>query len=119
MDRSYVQKLLANARTREVDELFLPGIGQTVRMYTSLTADEQLRVATAGGNDEDSPARQAVGILRFVLIDDNDEPLLASFAEAAAFLSALDPDDIGVLMMKLMEFAQQQPEDADEVGKAS
>lgn len=120
MDRSYVERLLANARTREVTTLDLPVCGETLRMFTSLTTDEQLRVATAGGDDEDAAARQAVGVLRFVLVDETGQLLLRSFAEAGQLLNALDTDDAAAVIGKLMEIAADQTaEDTVEVGKAS
>jgi hypothetical protein len=89
-------------------------------MYTSLTSDEQLRVATAGGDDEDAAARQPIGILRFVLVSADGEPLLRSFAEASAFMNALDEADLAVVFEQLYELAQTSNDPGDpEVGQAS
>ncbi len=121
MDRSYVERLLANARTRDITTLDLPSCGETLRMFTTLTTDEQLRVATAGGDDEDAPARQAVGVLRFVLVDEDGQLLLRNFAEAGQLLNALGADDATAVIGKLMEIATDiaTAEDTVEVGKAS
>ena len=123
MDRSYVEKLLANAKGRATTTVDLPVCGQVLHMFTSLNADEQLRVATAGGDDEDAAARQAVGVLRFVLVDEHSEPLLRTFNEAAAFLNALNSGDAGVVLQKLFEIAEAATADPDvevlEAGKAS
>ena len=120
MDRSYVEKLLANARTRDIQVVHLPQCGEDLHLFTSLTTDEQFRAAAAGGNDEDAAARQVVGLLRFVLVDENGETLLRSFKEASQLISALHPDDLGVLFERLMALAAGDPDTEDpEAGKAS
>lgn len=124
MDRAAVDKLLANARRRETVTVWLPVCGDELCLFAELTSEEQLRVATASGGDEDADARAITGMLRFMLVDPADhKPLLRSFAEAAAFMSALDPSDMGVVLeefhrLGLAAQAAQTVEDP-EPGKAS
>ena len=120
MDRSYVEKLLANSRTREIQVVHLPACGQDLHLFTSLTTEEQFRAASAGGDDEDAAARQVVGLLRFVLVDEDGQPLLRSFKEASQLVSALDPADLGVLFEHLMKIAADTTSEQDgDAGKAS
>lgn len=106
MDRKFVEELLAkNARRRAAVQIDLPKLGTTVSLLTSLNNDEQLRVFQAGGGDEDAGARQLVGMLRFLLVDDDGTPVLRSFAEASQFVAALDVEDLTVLFDKLGEIA--------------
>lgn len=123
MDRKFVEELLAkNARRRAVETLQLPKLGQSVSLFTSLTNDEQLRVFQAAGGDEDAAARQLVGMLRFLLADDDGQPMLRTFSEASQFVSALDQEDLAVLFDKLGEIAEASDaasEGGVEAGKAS
>lgn len=122
MDRDYVQRLLANAKRREITTVTLPGLGEELHLFTSLTNDEQLRILQAAGTDEDAEARMFTGMLRFMLVDPEGNQLLASFPEAAQFLAVLAADDMAALMVKLNEISTAMaptPDGGVEVGKAS
>lgn len=120
MDRDYVHRLLANARTRATHTFTLPHCGEQLTLFTTLTNDEKLRVGTASGSDEDQMARLLTGMLRFLLIDDDGDLLLHSFAEASGFVSALHDDDFEMLFSELQTIAEASEAAEDhEAGKAS
>lgn len=117
MDRAYVQQLLANAKTRATRIVHLPVCGQDLELYTTLNRDQQLRIAASTSDEPDSSVQIMVNAFRFMLVHDG-KLLLKSYAEAAAFVNALDPGDMQVLFNTLTEFAQEKRKSREAGGQA-
>lgn len=104
MDRAHVQRLLDNAVRPATVTVDLPVLGESLTLRAP-NRDEANRILAASSGDEDWQAKALTGVLRMAALDDSGEHLLRSFAEAAAFLSALHEDDVKVLFPKLIELA--------------
>lgn len=84
------------------------------------TNDEMIRAMAAAGNDLDQQARLFTAALRFCVVDDDGEPLLQTFEEAAAFVNTLAVDDFLALRDAVESVQPALGDDAVvEAGKAS
>lgn len=120
MDRAHLQRLLDNAVTPATVTVHLPVLGETLTLRAP-NRDQANRILVASQGDEDWQAKLLTGTLRFAALDDAGQLLLSSFAEAAAFLSALPDEDAAALFPALVDlFPQDQSAAEDlEAGKAS
>lgn len=118
MNRDYITKLLANAKQRDTMTVHLPVCGEDIELFTSLNREQQLRVVAHAGVGDDAWVQAMVDILRFLLIDDNGQLLLKSWAEASGFVNSLDPDDMAALFDAVATITKPVEEQA-EAGKAS
>ena len=120
MDRAHVQRLLDNAVRPATVTVDLPVMGASLTLQAP-NRDEVNRIMAASQGDDDWQAKALTGVLRMAALDDQGEKLLRSFAEAAAFLSALDDADAGVLLPTLLDLLSTKMADTApdlEAGKA-
>ena len=105
MDRAHVQRLLDNAVRPATVTVDLPVLGESLTLRAP-NREEMNRILVASQGDEDWQAKALTGVLRFAALDDDGNKLLTSFADAAAFLSALAPKDADVVLPALMRLAE-------------
>lgn len=123
MDRAELTRRLleANAVRPAVRQVVLPLMGETVALRRP-TNDQVLATLTTAGDDLDQGMRATVNALRWMLVDDDGQLLLMSYAEAAGFFNLLEGDDLMVLMDAVTEMVTEttsrDPGDG-EVGKGS
>ena len=110
MNRTDLLKLLADAPPAERCTVVLPDIGAVTLRRPDRA--EVSRLMSAAQGDIDWEARALVGALRWALIDeDTSTTILASYAEAAAFLSAISNADAAVLIPALMDLLKEERTD--------
>ena len=107
MNRADIIKLLEAAPPAEVRTVILPKLGAV--MLRMPNREEMSRLMSAAQGDIDWEARALVGVLRWALVDeDTSKPILASYAEAAAFMSAVSYEDAAVLFPALMDMLKEE-----------
>ena len=118
MDRKALEARLAASAVRAATVQVVLADGSTISLR-KIGNDDLLRAITAGGDDLDREARIFTALLRFSVVDDDDEPLLRSYAEAAGFVNSLDLDDLAAMREAIESIAPAESGDeAVEAGKA-
>lgn len=123
MDRAELQRRLleANAVRPETHRVELVHLNETVTLRRP-TKDQAASALVAAGDDLDQSWRMVINALRWMLVDDDGNVLLASYAEAAAFFNLLDDEDLGVLFAevdRMVSAAVVESGGDGEAGKAS
>lgn len=114
LDRSaFAERLANNAVSADVDLVTLPSCGDQVYLRTSVNADMVRRAYVAAGNDDDRPLVAMPNLLKFVLVDEDGDPLPRSFAEARGWFASLDNTDAVIVLERLQVILEQAREAGD------
>lgn len=116
LDRSrFRQRLEANAVGPDAVTVTLPNSGDTLRIRQP-NKEMVSRSFAAAGDDDDQNFLGMINLLRWMMVDDDDNDLARGYGEARSYFMSLDDNDAGVLMEAVSEQIAGLASDDDDEG---